>query len=97
MDNYIRNVPWHAQEKLRDVQAYSRPRSWSLGRALGTPENFQKFVKLLKEIAKITLFSPIFQNFQNPALNFRAFGSQTQLLGNVEKIFYENSNEKLNL
>ena len=42
-------------------------------------------------------FSLIFQsNFKNPALNFRALGRKTQLVGENLRIFDDTSIEKLN-
>ena len=55
--------------------------------APGRPENSRKFAKnFLKKIAKMQTFRLFCKKFQNPALNFRAFGRKTQLLGK----FWEN-------
>ena len=60
------------------------------------PENFRKFSKnFSRTLLKMHYFSVFFKKFKNPALIFRAFGQKHKLLWNFEKIFDENSIEKL--
>ena len=51
------------------------------------PESFGKFLKvyrkILKKFQKIHYFSVFFKKVKNPALDFRAFGRKTQLVGEI--------------
>ena len=63
-----------------------------------TTDNFRKFAKnSLRKLKKGSIFAYFAKKFQNPALNLRAFGRKNTIgCGRVEKIFEENSIEKLN-
>ena len=86
----------YARKNFGGVQGYGRPRRGSRGGAPRTPENFRKFVKnSLRKLQKCSILAYFAKRFQNPALNFRAFGRKIQLVAKILKIFDENSISKL--
>ena len=57
-------------------------------------ENLQKIPE--ENCNNCCIFAYFAKKLQNQALNFRAFGRKTQLVGEILRIFDENSIEKLN-
>ena len=79
----------YAGKNSEGVQCYGRPRrgsgGWAHPRA---PENVRKVAKnFLRKLNKCRIFAYFAKEFQNPALNFRAFGRKTQLVWEIFRIF----------
>ena len=69
------------------------PASYGVPGAEAPPADARKFSKIYKKfpkkIAKTAVFSPILQRiYKNHAFNFRAFGRQTQLVGEILRKFW---------
>ena len=72
------------RKKFRGVQGYGRPSRGSGGLSPPDAGEFSNiFEKFLKKIPKSSIFAYFAKKFQNPALIFRAFGRETQLVGEI--------------
>ena len=86
----------YAGKKFREVQGYGRPRRGSPRK----PENFRKFAKnSLSKLQKCSIFANFSKNFKPSVKLSRVWTKNRIGWGNfekIEKIFDENSIEKLN-